>query len=148
LLFQRKVAFFVIIVGIFGSLLTPVISLDFASATSDEGAGDNGGGGDNGSGDNGGGGDEPEPEPNPDPGLVPGPEPPVDPCLENPQAEGCAPEPPVDPCIENPNAEGCESNPGLVDLLQSQCHLMKVVCWIRRYRNVHHHQVESVLQEV
>jgi hypothetical protein len=34
LLFQSKVAFFVIFVGIFGSLLTPVFSLDFASATS------------------------------------------------------------------------------------------------------------------
>jgi alpha/beta hydrolase family protein len=31
----------------------------------------------------------------------------VDPCEENPAAEGCAPEPPVDPCIENPSAEGC-----------------------------------------
>ena len=57
---------------------------------------------------------EPEPEPSPDPGIVPGPELRVDPCLENPEAEGCASEPPVDPCIENPNAEGCEPNPGLV----------------------------------
>jgi Staphylococcal nuclease homologue len=112
LLFQGNIAFFVIIVGIFGSLLTPVFSVDLAS----------GGGGDNGSGDNGeggGGGDEPEsesepepePNPNPNPGLVPGPEPPVDPCLENPEAEGCTPEPPVDPCIENPSAEGCGLQP-------------------------------------
>jgi hypothetical protein len=45
LLFQSKVAFFVIFVGIFGSLLTPVFSLDFASATSDEEGEDTGGGG-------------------------------------------------------------------------------------------------------
>jgi hypothetical protein len=127
LLFQRNVAFLVIIVGIFGSLLMPVLSIDFAFATSDGDGGDTGSGGDNGGGDNGeggGGGDEPdpepelepepEPEPSPDPGIVPGPEPLVDPCLENPEAEGCASEPPVDPCIENPNAEGCEPDPGLV----------------------------------
>jgi hypothetical protein len=122
LLFQSKVAFFVIFVGIFGSLLTPVFSLDFASATSDEEGEDTGGGGDNGGGD-GGDGPEPEPEPepepgpepSPDPGIVPGPEPPRDPCLENPEAEGCTSEPPVDPCIENPNAEGCEPDPGLVE---------------------------------
>jgi hypothetical protein len=113
--------FLVIIVGIFGSLLTPVLSIDFASATSDEEGGDTGSGGDNGGGDNGEGGDEPEPEPepepdpepepSPDPGIVPGPEPLVDPCLENPEAEGCTSEPPVDPCIENPNAEGCGLQP-------------------------------------
>jgi hypothetical protein len=47
--------------------------------------------------------------------------PPIDPCIENPNAEGCPPgqhydsatgkcvddSPPIDPCIENPNAEGC-----------------------------------------
>jgi len=33
--------------------------------------------------------------------------PPIDPCIENPNAEGCLPAP--DPCIENPNAEGCEA---------------------------------------
>jgi hypothetical protein len=55
--YHKNASFFVIlIVGIFGSLLTPILSIDFASATSDEGAGDNGGG------DNGGGA-EPEPEP-------------------------------------------------------------------------------------
>jgi len=32
--------------------------------------------------------------------------PPIDPCIENPDAEGCLPAP--DPCIENPDAEGCE----------------------------------------
>ena len=123
MLFQRNIAFLVIIVGIFGGLLMPVLSIDFAFATSDGEGGDTGSGGDNGGGDNGeggGGGDEPdpepelEPEPSPDPGIVPGPEPLVDPCLENPEAEGCASEPPVDPCIENPNAEGCEPDPGLV----------------------------------
>lgn len=54
--------------------------------------------------------------------------PPIDPCIENPNAEGCPPptcppgqhydsatgkcvddSPPIDPCIENPNAEGCEA---------------------------------------
>ena len=35
---------------------------------------------------------------------------PIDPCEENPEAEGCAPEPPEDPCIEDPTAEEC--NPG------------------------------------
>jgi Staphylococcal nuclease homologue len=125
LLFQRNIAFLVIIVGIFGSLLMPVLSIDFAFATSDGEGGDTGGGGNNGGGDNGEGGGvgdepdpepelEPEPEPSPDPGIVPGPEPLVDPCLENPEAEGCGSEPPVDPCIENPNAEGCEPDPGLV----------------------------------
>jgi hypothetical protein len=44
LLFQRKVVLFVIIVGIFGSLLTPVFSLDFAYATSDEEGEDTSGG--------------------------------------------------------------------------------------------------------
>jgi hypothetical protein len=114
LVFQKNPAFLVIIVSIFSGLLAPVLSFDFASATSEGGGDDNGG--DNG----GGGGDEPdpepepEPEPDPDPGLVPGPEPPADPCEENPEAEGCTPEPPIDPCIENPNAEGCEPDPGLV----------------------------------
>ena len=48
--------------------------------------------------------------PDPDPGLVGDPDP-IDPCEENPEAEGCAPEPPVDPCIEDPTAEGCEPEP-------------------------------------
>jgi hypothetical protein len=51
---------------------------------------------------------QPEPEPGPDPGFVAEP---VDPCEENPAAEGCAPEPLIDPCIENPSAEGCSSQP-------------------------------------
>jgi hypothetical protein len=126
LLLQSKVAFFVIFVGIFGSSLTPVFSLDFASATSNEEGGDTGSGGDNGGED---GGDEPDPEPrpepepepgpepSPDPGLIPGPEPPRDPCLENPEAEGCTSKPPVDPCIENPNAEGCKPTPPPANLV-------------------------------
>ena len=107
---QKNLAILAIIVAIFGSLLSPVLSFDFASATSDEG-----GGGD----DSGGGRDEPEPEPEPEPdpdpdpdqGLIPGPEPPGDPCEENPGAEGCTPKPPTDPCIEDPTAEGCEPEP-------------------------------------
>jgi hypothetical protein len=44
LLYHKNTSLFVIlIVGIFGSLLSPILSIDFASATSDEGAGDNGG---------------------------------------------------------------------------------------------------------
>jgi Staphylococcal nuclease homologue len=116
LVFQKNPAFLVIIVSIFSGLLAPILSFDFASATSEEGGDDNSG--DNG---NGGGGDEaepepepqpePEPEPDPEPGLLPGPEPPDDPCEENPEAEGCTPEPPIDPCIEDPTAEGCEPEP-------------------------------------
>jgi hypothetical protein len=113
---QKSCIFVILIVGIFGSLLTPVLSIDYAFATSDEPAGDNGGGGDDGGGDNGGGGDEPdpgpepeqEPEPEPDPGFVGEP---IDPCEENPEAEGCTPEPPIDPCVENPSSEGCEPEP-------------------------------------
>jgi hypothetical protein len=33
---------------------------------------------------------------------------PIDPCEENPEAEGCPPEPPIEGC---PTAEGCESEP-------------------------------------
>lgn len=107
--YHKNTAFFVIlIVGIFGSFLTPILSIDYASATSDEAAGDNGGGGDDGGGDNGGGGDEPDPEPEPEPGFVGEP---IDPCEENPKAEGCTPEPPTDPCVENPTSEGCEPEP-------------------------------------
>jgi hypothetical protein len=125
LVFQKDPAFLVIIVSIFSGLFAPILSFDFASATSEEGGDDNSG--DNGSG---GGGDEPEPEPepqpepepepdpdpdpDPDPGLLPGPEPPDDPCEENPEAKGCTPEPPIDPCIEDPTAEGCQPDPGFI----------------------------------
>ena len=96
-------------------MLIPVLGIDIAYATSDEEGGDTGGGGDDGGGDNGGGGGE-EPEPEPEPQPDPSPDPgfvaePVDPCVENPAAEGCAPEPPIDPCIENPSAEGCGLQP-------------------------------------
>jgi hypothetical protein len=114
LLFQRNIAFLVIIVGIFGTMLIPVLGINIAYATSDEEEGDTGGGGgDDGGGNNGSeGGDEPDPEPEPEPEPQPQPEPePVDPCEENPAAEGCAPEPLIDPCIENPSAEGCSSQP-------------------------------------
>jgi hypothetical protein len=110
--FQRYIALVVAIAAIFSSLPGAILIIDSVSATSEEG-------------DNGGGDEpapepepelepEPEPEPSPDPGIVPGPEPLADPCLESPEAEGCASEPPVDPCIENPNAEGCKPDPGLV----------------------------------
>jgi hypothetical protein len=94
LIFKKDIAFLIIFVAIFGGLLTPV---DFAFATPEEG------------GDTGSSGDQPDPEP----GLIgdPDPEPPTDPCEENPEAEGCVPEPPADPCIEDPTAEGCEPVP-------------------------------------
>ena len=40
------------------------------------------------------------------PNIIP---PAPDPCIENPDAEGCPPAP--DPCIKNPDAEGCEPTP-------------------------------------
>jgi endonuclease YncB( thermonuclease family) len=96
--FQKNIALLIAITAIFSGLLGPVLSFDFAFATSEEEERDNGD-------DGGGGGDEPEA----DPGFAgdPGPEPPIDPCEENQEAEGCAPEPPVDPCKENPEAEEC-----------------------------------------
>lgn len=58
--YHKNTAFFVIlIVGIFGSLLTPILNIDFASATSEEGG--DPGGGDGGGGNNAGRGDEPDP---------------------------------------------------------------------------------------
>jgi hypothetical protein len=56
LLFQRNITFLVIIVGIFGNLLIPILGIDFVSATSDEERGDTSDGDDNGGSDNGGGG--------------------------------------------------------------------------------------------
>jgi hypothetical protein len=59
---QKYSIFVILIIGIFGSLLTPVFSLNFSSVTSDEGGGNTGGGNDNvESGDGGDGEDEPEP---------------------------------------------------------------------------------------
>jgi hypothetical protein len=109
---QRNPAFLIIIVAIFGSLLAPVLSINFGSATSDEEGGDTGGGGDDDGGNKGGDGDEPEPEPEPDPGFVGEP---IDPCEEDPEAKGCPPEPPIDPCIEDPTAEGCEPEPPICE---------------------------------
>jgi hypothetical protein len=118
--FQKNLILTFVIAAIFGGLLNPLLSTNFAFATSEEGAdiGVDENGGDNGVG----GGDEPDPEPepepepdpDPDPGLVPGPEPPEDPCVENPNAEGCTPGPPIDPCTEDPTAEGCQPDPGFV----------------------------------
>jgi hypothetical protein len=118
--FHKNLAFSFIIAAIFSGLLNPLLTTDFAFATSEEGGdtGEDDNGGDSG----GGGGDEPDPEPepepepdpDPDPGLVPGPEPPEDPCVENPNAEGCTPGPPIDPCVEDPTAEGCQPDPGFV----------------------------------
>jgi hypothetical protein len=103
--YHKNTAFFVIlIVGIFSSMLTLILSIAFA--TSDEAGG----------GDNGGGGDEPDPEPEPDPGFVGEP---IDPCEENPKAEGCTPEPPTDPCVENPTSEGCEPRATYMQTLSS-----------------------------
>lgn len=41
---------------------------------------------------------------------------PVDPCIANPNAEGCEP---VDPCVANPDAEGCP----IVDPYLAQCNV-------------------------
>jgi hypothetical protein len=60
LIFKRDIVFLIILVAIFGGLLTPV---DSAFATPEEG-GDTGSSGDYG----GGGGDDPEPDP--DPNLI------------------------------------------------------------------------------
>jgi hypothetical protein len=80
-------------------LLDPVLSFDFAVATSEEEGGDNDDGGDDDN-DGEGGEDQPEPEPEPElepePGLIPGSELPIDPYEENPEAEGC--EAPVCSC--------------------------------------------------
>jgi hypothetical protein len=102
--FQKNIALLVAITAIFSGLLGQVLSFDFSFATSEEEGGDNGDVGDDAN-DGGGGGDEHEA----DPGFVgdPGSEPPIDPCEENQEAEGCAPEPPVDMCEKNPEAKGC-----------------------------------------
>jgi hypothetical protein len=112
LIFKKDIAFLIIIVAIFGGIITPILSFDFAFATLEEG-GDTG---DDGGGDSGG-GDEPDPEPKPEPEPEPDPDPgsvgdPI-PCEENPEAEGCTSEPPIDPCIEDPSLQGCESS-GLI----------------------------------
>jgi endonuclease YncB( thermonuclease family) len=110
LAFNKDAAFLIIFVAIFGGIITPILSFDFAFATP-EGGGDTG---DDGGGDSGGGDEtdlEPEPEPDSDqdPGFVGDP----DPCEENPEAEGCTSEPPIDPCIKDPSLQGCGS-PSLI----------------------------------
>jgi hypothetical protein len=95
----------VTIAAIFGGLLIHILSFNVTFATSeleeDTGGGDSDGGDQS----------EPESESESEPGLIPEPEPSIDPCEENPEAEGCEPQPPIDPCIEDPTAEGCESAP-------------------------------------
>ena len=79
----------IIFVAIFGGIITPILSFDFAFATP-KGGGDTSddGGGDSGSGDEAEPEPEPEPEPDPDPdpGFVGDP----DPCEENLEPEGSA----------------------------------------------------------
>ena len=106
----KDLAFLIIFVAIFGGIITPILSFDFAFATLEE-VGDTGddGGGDSAGGDEPNPEPEPEPDPDPDPGFVGDP----DPCEENPEAEGCTSEPPIDPCIEDPSLQGCESS-GLI----------------------------------
>ena len=107
---QKNIALFVIIAAIFGGLLIPILSFNLAFATSQSEGGEvtGGNGGSEGGEDQSEPQPQPEPEPEPEPGIIPGPEQPIDPCEENPEAEGCEPEPPIDPCIEDPTAEGCE----------------------------------------
>jgi hypothetical protein len=125
----------VIVISIFGGLLTPAFSSNlaqqYAFATPSGGGGDTGGSGngdtdsssDDEAGDDGG-EDQRDPDPDAeqpsepnsdtdsdtDRDSVSGPEPPEDPCKENPVAEGCEPEPPIGPCIKDPTAEGCKQN--------------------------------------
>ena len=109
LAFRKNVILLVIIAGIFGGLLIPVLSFNVTFATSEsEGVEDTGG-----DGDSDGGGDQPEPEPEPEPGLIPGPEPPIDPCEENPEAEGCEPAPVPTPRVPEPPDDDCLYDPSL-----------------------------------
>jgi hypothetical protein len=63
--FQKDITLFIVIAAILTGLLSPILSIDFASATTDEDCG----GGDDGGGNNGGSGEEPDSSPNP--GLIP-----------------------------------------------------------------------------
>jgi hypothetical protein len=60
LIFKKDIAFLIIFVAIFGGIITPILSYDFAFATPEEG--DTGGGGDGGD-NGGGGGEDPESDP-------------------------------------------------------------------------------------
>ena len=124
---RKDITLLVIIAAIFGGLLSPIFSfnLAFATSESEEGVeGDTGdGGSDNGGNEgNGGGGVGSQPElqptpeeeqPTPTPEAAPEegqPEaqPPIDPCEENSDAEGCEPpEPPDDDCLFNPSLPKC-----------------------------------------
>ena len=63
--FSKNITLFIVIAAILTGLLSPILSIDFASATTDE----DGGGGDYCGGNNGGSGEEPDSSPNP--GLIP-----------------------------------------------------------------------------
>ena len=98
--FQKDLVLLIAIASIFSGLLSPVLDPDLAAGTAGGGAGDDTSGDDT-SGD----GTDSELQPDPDPCLedpnAEGCE--EDPCLEDPTLEGCD-----DPCIEDPTLEGCE----------------------------------------
>jgi hypothetical protein len=95
LVLQKNIVLLITVTAIFSSLLAPVLSFDFAVATSEEEEEEEGGDNDDGGDDDNdgeGGGDQPEPEPEPErepePGLIPGSELPMDPYEANPEEEG------------------------------------------------------------
>jgi endonuclease YncB( thermonuclease family) len=117
--FQKDLAFLLAMAAIISGFLSSVLGLDLAMGTSGGGEGNSGGddtsgddtSGDDTSGDDTSGddtsGDGTDSELQPDP----------DPCLEDPNAEGCEEDPCIedptlegcgDPCIEDPTLEGCE----------------------------------------
>jgi hypothetical protein len=119
--FQKDLALLLAMAAIFSGLLSSVLGFDLAMGTS--GGGDGNGSGDDTSGDDTSGddtsgddtsgddtsGDDTSGD---DTGLIPDP----DPCIEDPNAEGCE----EDPCIEDPTLEGCE-DPCLEDPTLEGC---------------------------
>jgi hypothetical protein len=108
--FRKHLALLIAIASIFSGLLSPVLGLNFAAGTAGGGAGDTGGddtGGDDTGGDDTGGddtgGDDTGGDDTGGDGTGSELQPDPDPCLEDPNAEGCE-----DPCIEDPTLEGCE----------------------------------------
>jgi hypothetical protein len=121
--FQKNLAFLVAIAAIFGGLLSPVLGFDFASGTSgrDGGSSDEDGSEEDGSEEDGSEEDGSEEDGSEEDGseedesdneLQSDP----DPCIEDPNAEGCE----EDPCLEDPTLEGCE-DPCLEDPTLEGC---------------------------
>jgi hypothetical protein len=106
--FQKDLALLLAMAAIFSGLLSSVLGLDLAMGTSgggeENGGGDDTGGDDTGGDDTGGDDDTVGNDSGGDDGTDSELQPDPDPCLEDPNAEGCE----EDPCIENPTLEGCE----------------------------------------